>query len=519
MRAAIYNRFWHSMGGGERHSGMIAEVLAADGVSVDLLGHSEVDLAELSARLGLDLERCTLRIEPDRGEAELERISAEYDLFVNATYMSRLRPRSGHAAYLCFFPTPFDHDLAAWRRTAIRTLGPRLPKSLYDLRLQFGVGWFPPEGGRSRRWIWSSGEGVVTVEPGPQRQLIADVARVGQAADTAVTITDEAGNELARWPVTARFTRFALPLPASETGHELRFHSDTFVPGGGDDRTLGVAVSRIRLSGDIGIGGRVAQRFPWLLRDPNDLSFLEHYDVVLANSTYTQGWIQRLWRSESAVLYPPIDVADLTPAAQREKIILTVGRFFAPGLGHAKRQLEMVRFFGDLTRDGALPGWSLHVVGGCEESQRPYLAKVAEAARGLPVTIHDNAPRSRVHELMTTASIFWSATGYTEDEERSPWSQEHFGMTTAEAMAGGCVPVVIDRAGQREIVRDGVDGYRWRTPAQLLERTRQVAADEQLRDKLATSAIERARQYSDAAFATRWRALAAEHSLLSAAHR
>ena len=95
------------------------------------------------------------------------------------------------------------------------------------------------------------------------------------------------------------------------------------------------------------------------------------------------------------------------------------------------------------------------VLGGCEESQRPYLETVLAAAAGLPVTITPNAPRAVVERAMSTASIFWSATGLGEDEEAAPWSQEHFGMTTAEAMAGGCVPVVIDRAGQREIVREG----------------------------------------------------------------
>ena len=48
-------------------------------------------------------------------------------------------------------------------------------------------------------------------------------------------------------------------------------------------------------------------------------------------------------------------------------------------------------------------------------------------------------------------------------------------MTTAEAMAGGCVPVVIDRAGQQEIVREGVDGFRWSTPAELIDKTLLVA--------------------------------------------
>jgi glycosyltransferase involved in cell wall biosynthesis len=192
-----------------------------------------------------------------------------------------------------------------------------------------------------------------------------------------------------------------------------------------------------------------------------------------------------------------------------------VGRFFAPGLGHAKRQLEMVEFFGDLVRRGQLAGWTMHVMGGCEPFQLPYLEKVRVAAAGRPVEIHPNAPRAEVERLMSTASIFWSATGYGEDEEKRPWSHEHFGMTTAEAMAGGCVPIVIDRAGQREIVREGVDGFRWSTPERLAERTAAVAADETLRARLAASAIERAQRYSDEAFALRWREIARSRDLLS----
>jgi hypothetical protein len=76
------------------------------------------------------------------------------------------------------------------------------------------------------------------------------------------------------------------------------------------------------------------------------------------------------------------------------------------------------------------------------------------------------------------------------------------------------VPVVIDRAGQKEIVREGVDGFRWSTPEQLLERTVQVAGDEQLRTRLAASSIDRAQAFSEDAFADRWHAIVAKHSLL-----
>jgi glycosyltransferase involved in cell wall biosynthesis len=513
-RAAVYNRFWHSMGGGERHSGMIAQVLSADGVEVDLLGHSEVDRDELAARLGLDLAKCTLRVVPDRGDAEIARLSGEYDLFVNSTYMSRVEPRAPHSAYLCFFPTPFDHDLARWRKLVIRGLRPYLKPAAGYLFFQFGTGWFPPEGGRRRRWTWTNGDAVLSLDPGPQRLLQADFGRVGAADATEMQVVDDAGNELARFEVTPEFRRQRILLPATADGFELHMRSDTFTPGAADPRSLGVAISRMRFLGALGMREQIALRFPWLMRDPSDLRFLAKYDVVLANSRYTEGWIERLWDTQADILFPPIDVADIHPEQTREKAILTVGRFFAPGLGHAKRQLEMVRFFGQIVRGGGLPGWTLHVVGGCEESQRPYLEKVRQAAKGLPVEIHDNAPRSLVHRLMATSSIFWSATGYGESEESAPWAQEHFGMTTAEAMAGGCVPVVIDRAGQREIVRDGVDGFRWQSVEQLATRTRQVAADETLRATLSASACARAQEYSDEAFADRWREIAARRGLL-----
>jgi glycosyltransferase involved in cell wall biosynthesis len=170
--------------------------------------------------------------------------------------------------------------------------------------------------------------------------------------------------------------------------------------------------------------------------------------------------------------------------------------------------------FGDLVGSGALPGWRLAVVGGCEENQRPYLEAVTAAADGLPVDIHVNAPRSLVESLTSTSAIFWSATGYGENTHKRPWTNEHFGMTTAEAMAGGCVPVVIDRAGQREIVREGVDGFRWADPQQLRIRTVQVATDEALRVRLSASAVQRAQIFSDDAFAQRWDALTAKYSLV-----
>ena len=519
IRAAIYDRFWHSQGGGERHSGMIASVLSQDGVEVDLLGHTMVDKDELASHLGLDLSKVTLRIVPDKGDLEVAAISEEYDLFVNGSYMSRLAPRATRNAYLCYFPTPFDADLAPWRRALARRFGKYV--RAHAGGLTFGTGWFPPEGGRRRQWVWSSGDAVLTLPPGQDRTLRFELGGPGLTAPVPLTISDETGRVLAEFTATSDFTVQRISFPDGVHGTELHFSSPTFTPvtapgASRDDRTLGVALSRLRLKGGrYGPREIVAYRFPWLLRDPTDLSFLSAYDTVMANSDYTRGWISTLWKTDADVLFPPIQTQRLIPRPEREKAIITVGRFFSPGLGHAKRQLEMVEFFGAAHRSGALPkDWRLYVVGGCEPSQRPYLAQVRKVAEGLPVEVIDNAPRTQVEHLLSTSSVFWSATGYGENEQKSPWASEHFGMTTVEAMAGGCVPVVIDRAGQKEIVREGVDGFRWDTPEQLIAFTARIAGDDALRSRLAGSATLRAENYSEQAFADRWRAIAGTHRLL-----
>ncbi|HVU71568.1 MAG TPA: glycosyltransferase [Mycobacteriales bacterium] len=512
-RTAVYDRFWRSEGGGERHAGMIAQVLREDGAAVELLGHEDTDVAKLADHLGLDLAGVTYRRLPDRGDHLLSEVSEDYDLFVNGTYTSRLVPRSKRAAYLCFFPTPPDHDLPAWRRWATRTLGPVVRGTTPNL--DFGAGWFPPEGGLRRKWIWSSGDGVLTL-PGGARVLRANLGRPGAPDATTLTVLDEDGSVLLTLPVPQRFTRQELDLGARAKGTEVRFTSGTYSPGGADTRELGIALSRPRLAGKITPRELLAARFPWLHRDPKDLSWLAGYQAVMANSEYTRGWIRRLWDVDSDVLYPPIATDPLTPVpdGDRELAVLSVGRFFAPGLGHAKRQLEMVETFGALVRAGRLPGWKMYVVGGMEPSQIPYVAKVKAAAEDLPVEILTNAPRPRVEQLLSSCAVFWSATGYGEDISKRPWVAEHFGMTTVEAMAGGCVPVVIDCAGQTEIVRDGVDGYRWQTLEQMGERTVALAGDPAARARLAASARARAAAYDEDAFRARWRAIVAKHGLL-----
>jgi glycosyltransferase involved in cell wall biosynthesis len=504
VKAAVYNRFLPSMGGGERHSCMLAQVLAEEGHEVELVTHEDVGKDLVADHLGLNLAKVSLRVVPDRGDRDVASISADYELFVNASYMSRVKARAAHNVYLCYFPTPFDHDLNGWRRWMVRGMGPYVRHGNGGPS-GWGRGWFPPEGGRRRGWTWTSGHAGLLIVGGGERVLGFDLGRPGAPEAAELAVRDQHGHELARLVAgPERFQTEHIVLPASARDREIFFDSDTFVPGRGDDRTLGVAVSRLRTGGQRRTPAEwLGERLPWLNRNPRDLTFLDSYQRVIANSDYTRGWIKRYWRVDSSVLFPPIRVHELKPGPKERKI-LSVGRFFAPGAGHNKKQLELVEAFGRMMRRSPLHGWELHLVGGCEPSHLPYLEQIRQAATGLPVFIHANAPRLLVDELFASSSLFWHATGFGENEERRPWVFEHFGMTTVEAMAAGCVPVVIDKAGQREIVRHGVDGYRWSGMDELESYTRALAKDDNLRDRLGKNAVLRAAAFSEEAFAARW---------------
>jgi glycosyltransferase involved in cell wall biosynthesis len=510
MKAAIYNAFWPSMGGGERHAGYLAQTLAADGHDVTLIGHDEIDLTALSDRLGLDLSGCRLHVVDRTDEKAVIELSATMDLFVNGSYMSRLAPAARHNMYLCYFPTPADTTLTPAHKVALRALGPWARRT--HTRFDFGTGWYPPEGGLRRSWRWTGAQADLMPTHVMDRdyQLSLSLARLGQTDEVQVSVELD-GISAATWTVGASFTSHSLTVPAD--CKVIRLRCPTFQPSDSDPRELGVAVAKLSVDGAGGIGQQLSVRYPWLLWTPWDFTWLEPYGTVLANSAFTAGWIERLWHRSSELLFPPVDVTPLVPAAERTPTILSVGRFFAPGHGHSKRQLDMVRAFGAMVRAGDLPGWTFTVIGGCEPSQQDYLDQVRTAAAGLPVEILVNADRASVVDRLTTASIFWSATGLGEDEQRSPWTFEHFGITTCEAMAGGTVPVVIDRAGQREIVRQDIDGYRWGDEVSWRAQTLAVARDESLRARLSAAAVLRAAEFSEAAFVTRWHDICARAGL------
>jgi glycosyltransferase involved in cell wall biosynthesis len=235
------------------------------------------------------------------------------------------------------------------------------------------------------------------------------------------------------------------------------------------------------------------------------VEYLPTYHRYLANSEFTAGWVRRLWRVRTDVLYPP--VRPTVAPGTKERLILNVGRFFDPSKGHSKKQLDLVAAFTRLHQQGRLDGWRLALAGGCDPANRDYALAVRRAAVGLPVDVHVNATGATVERLLAAASIYWHGAGFAEDPQRHPHRFEHFGIALVEAMAAGAVPVVFGAAGPAEIVRDGLDGRHWHSLDELEAITTTLADDDALRRGLAGAAVARAADFSFDLFARRLGAL------------
>lgn len=100
-RVAVYDLYWSTLGGGEQVDGMLAQVLAEDH-EVTLLGPQRPDADALKRRLGVDVARCDYRRVAD--DAEASTVSADFDLFVNGTYLSTAVNRAVEGWYYVHFP-------------------------------------------------------------------------------------------------------------------------------------------------------------------------------------------------------------------------------------------------------------------------------------------------------------------------------------------------------------------------------------------------------------------------------
>jgi len=247
------------------------------------------------------------------------------------------------------------------------------------------------------------------------------------------------------------------------------------------------------------IGRRLVDGIESTLAGANERTWLGSYTRVIAISRFAADWVERLWHRESQVIYPPVDDMGSGGKAQ---MILHVGRFTRSSANnHHKAQEVLLAAFKKITQSQR-NGWELHLAGnvGSDSGSAQFADSLVQKAVGLPVRFHFDAKFDELRELYRQAAIYWHATGVGTDAREHPELQEHFGITTVEAMSAGAVPVVIRSGGQTEIVTEGVDGMCWNNIDEMLAQTELLMSDVELRERLRTNAVESSRRFGRGAF-------------------
>ncbi len=152
----------------------------------------------------------------------------------------------------------------------------------------------------------------------------------------------------------------------------------------------------------------------------------------LANSEFTREVMEATYPlagGEIEVVYAPVSTEIAGEGAARERSVVTIGGFHPD-----KRQLDQI----EMARQ--LPDVKFYLIGSTRSSR--YLRQCQEAANAAPnVQLIPNASRAQITDILSRAKVYLHTKQY-----------EHFGIGTVEGIAHGCVPIVHDSGGQREVV-------------------------------------------------------------------
>lgn len=202
---------------------------------------------------------------------------------------------------------------------------------------------------------------------------------------------------------------------------------------------------------------------------------LHNWNIKNTNSEFTKKIIEKKWQVNIDFVHNPKvsfeEILKTNPGGKiiKENIILNVGRFFRQL--HSKRQDVLIDIFKKMIKQypELMKGWKLVLVGSIEDEE--YFQEVKKSAKDYPIEFKTDISRETLLKYFHKAKIYWHATGFEVDENVAPEKMEHFGITTLEAMAAGCVPIVLGKGGQVEIMGQELSELLWQTKDQCAEKT------------------------------------------------
>jgi glycosyltransferase involved in cell wall biosynthesis len=175
-----------------------------------------------------------------------------------------------------------------------------------------------------------------------------------------------------------------------------------------------------------------------------DASSVAGADAVLVNSGWIKAQVEDCYGIEARICYPGVDAGQFKLPEERSEghYILSTNRHYP------QKRLDWF-----ITTVGSLSKTHPNITGVLTGQATSY-------TETLKILAEKNGIDRRIHFVGSTSSeeltrLYGGATVYSY-----PSPEEDFGLGPVEAGACGCPSVVWDHAGPREVVVDGVTGYR-----------------------------------------------------------
>jgi len=226
-------------------------------------------------------------------------------------------------------------------------------------------------------------------------------------------------------------------------------------------------------------------------RDPMQLNALRYRwhstvgpnDLQIANSAFTAARFEEHYHSKiDGILYPPVDI-DFKEGKKVPKRIVSLGRF-SPN----KRQLEQIKMM------AKLPGYELYLIG--FKNDHSYFDTCAQTIESLGLqNVHlvADASEEERNELLTSATFFIHSL-----------REEPFGITTVQGIGAGCLPLVHNSGGQREVVPYAE--LRYESESDIPELVRGLEKSDQIAE-LRTTLLEHVKSYESSTFREQFKKL------------
>lgn len=210
----------------------------------------------------------------------------------------------------------------------------------------------------------------------------------------------------------------------------------------------------------------------------------------ITNSYFTNNWLAK-WGIDSTVIYPYLDndfIEFKIEELKKEKIILTVGRFFTHL--HTKKHDLIIKLFKKIKSEHSqMADFKLILAGGLKKEDQEYFNNLKKIVNNDPsISLETNISYSELLSLYKKSLLYWHFTGFGIDENKNPQLLEHLGITPLEAMASGCLTFVYNAGGPKELITDGENGFLFQNEDELFKKTLAILKNQAFQKKIQKNA-------------------------------